>query len=651
MSLRPMSSTLPPSAGRRWLLAALLIAATAIAYLPTLRNGFVWDDDTSLTQNPFIKSGDGLRQFWLTTQTPDYWPVTSTTFWVEWRLWGMNPLGYHITNLSLHLAEALLLWAVLRRLRLPGAWLAALLFALHPVNVESVAWITQRKNLMAMLFGLLSVFWFVRTRWYGEGLESSKVGRFVPKRHGGLGTTRATSEPDPFYWLSLCAFALAMLSKGSVAVLPVVLLGVIAYQRRIGLKDCVRVLPYFFVAGVLTLVDIWFQGHHLGAAETIRRAGVVERLLGAGAVVWFYLSKALLPIHLIFIYPHWQIEAGNILWWLPLLGALGLTWLLWLKSKGARLRSLDASYDAAISASRSEGRNWWRAALFAWGYFCLALLPVMGFADVYFMKFSLVADHYQHLALIGVTALAGAGWAEWRRRVPGALPVTAAALAAGVLALLTWRQCLRYRDAETLFAVTLRENPGSAMAHNNLGVILADAHRLPEAVAQFGEALRLDPGYADAERNFGLTLARSGRAAEAIPHYEAALLLQPDFANAQDDLGNALLWLGRTAEAPPHFERAIMLNPADAEAQCNLGIALVRLDRVAEAIPHYEAAIRLEPDNAAMHLNFAHALMQGGRPREAIAQYEQVLRLRPGDADARSDLALARQAVETGARP
>ena len=592
---------------RRWLLAALLVGATVAAYLPTLRNGFVWDDDTSLTQNAFIRSEEGLRQFWFTTQTPDYWPVTATTFWAEWRLWGLNPLGYHLTNLSLHVGEVLLLWAILRRLGVPGAYLAALLFALHPVNVQSVAWITQRKNLMAMLFFLASTWWFLR----GDPAAPT------PVASGGTGAR--------WYWLSLLAFALAMLSKGSVAVLPVVFLGIIAYRRRIEPRDAVRLLPYFIVAGVLTLVDIWFQGHHLAAAETIRRAGVTERILGAGAVVWFYLYKALVPLRLIFLYPRWQIDPGQVRWWLPLLGALALTGLLW--------------------------RKGWRGPLAAWGYFCVALVPVMGFTDVYFMKFSLVADHYQHLALIGVTALAGAGWAKWRRRAPGALPVAAAALVAGGLAVLTWRQCLKYRNAETLFEITLRENPGSAMAHNNLGVILADAHRLPEAVAQFGDALRLDPAYADAERNFGLTLARSGQAAEAIPHYEAALRLQPDFASAEDDLGNAFLWLGRTAEAIPHFERAIALSPGDAEAQCNLGIALVRLDRLDQAIPHYEAAVRLEPDNAAMHLNFANALMRGGRAADAAAQYEQVLRIRPGDADAQAGLADARRALPTGAGP
>jgi Flp pilus assembly protein TadD len=638
------STTLSPA--RRWLLAALLVGATALAYLPTLRNGFVWDDDTSLTQNAFIKSGEGLRQFWLTTQTPDYWPVTSTSFWGEWRLWGLDPVGYHATNLALHLIEALLLWAVLRRLRIPGAYLAALLFAVHPVNVQTVAWITQRKNLMAMLFLLLSTLAFLR---------SARGAPFSGKGSGPKGLNPAAGfgplGPDPFYAMSWLAFVLAMLSKGSAAVLPVVLLGIIAWERPVRVRDLVRLGPFFLVAGVLTLVDIWFQGHHLGATEVIRTATPVERLLGAGAVVWFYLGKALLPLHLIFVYPSWHIAAGSLRWWLPLLGALGMTGVLWWK---ARLRHGVARLGWAkpgYAVANSGGAGIWRGALFAWGYFCVALLPVMGFTDVYFMKFSLVADHYQHLALVGVTALAGAGWAEWRRRAPGPAPLAAAALLAGLFGVLTWRQCLRYRDAETLFAVTLRENPSSAMAHNNLGVILAAAGRLPEAADQFGAALRLDPGYADAERNFGLTLAREGRAAEAVPHYEQALRLQPIFATAEDDLGNALLRLDRAAEAIPHFEQAIRLSAGDAEAECNLGIALARLDRLEAAIPHYAEAVRLEPGNAAMHFDFGDALLRSGRAAAAAGQYEQVLRLRPNDAEARAALESARGAPTPGLGP
>jgi protein O-mannosyl-transferase len=553
------------SAFPAWLPLALVIGLTVLAYLPSLANGFIWDDDVSLTINPFILSGDGLRQFWLTTQTPDYWPVTATTLWTEWRLWGSDPLGYHVTNLGLHLLEVGLLWAVLRRLRIPGATLAALLFAVHPVNVESVAWITQRKNLMAMLFFLLSIRAYLRSE---EGARSG-------------------------YALSLLAFLLALLSKGSVAILPVVLLGIVAYRRPVERKDGLRLLPFFLLAGILTLVDIWFQGHHLAATETIRHAGGVERLLGAGAAVVFYLWKALLPFHLLLPYPLWRIEPGAVIWWLPLAGAAGLT---------------------AFLGWQARSKGWARAALFAWGYFCVALLPVMGFTDVYFMKFSLVADHYEHLALIGVTTLAGAGWAEWRRRQPGPVPLVAAVLAAGILAGLTWQQCRRYRDAETFFTATLRDNPGSAMAQGNLGMILGSQQRNEEAMVHLREALRLDPGSAETRSNIGAILVGEGRMAEGVAQYQAALRIKPDLFVVHLNLGNILLHEGRLPEAREELQKAVSLRPAFPEAHGLLGDALRRLGRNEEAIGEYQAALRLKPDYPAVRSQLGRMLAPQGSP-------------------------------------
>jgi protein O-mannosyl-transferase len=641
-----MANSTPASARPRWLAAAVLIGLTVIAYWPALNGGFVWDDDTSL--NRFVKSADGLRQFWLTTQTPDYWPVTSTTFWFEWRLWGTDPLGYHVTNLALHLVECLLLWAILRRLRIPGAYLAALLFAVHPVNVQSVAWITQRKGLMAMLFYLASIYAFVRwnastpTRLPRDGVEPARRGRRAPPTSRPL--DGAEGGGRVWYAFSLLAFALAMLSKGSVAILPVVLLGILSWRRRIGVKDIIPLVPFLLVAGILALVDVWFQKHNLATGEIIRNAGWTTRLLGAGAVVWFYLLKALVPVHLVFFYPLWHIEPGRFLWWVPMLAVVGLSLFLWRK---ARLRP-QRGYDAANPALAREdsvaavGRiGIWRAALFAWVYFCVALIPVMGFTDVYFMKFSLVEDHYQHLALIGVVVLTGALWAQWQARSARAADIVAIVVVA-LLAGLTWRQGLRYHDAETLLETSLRENPDSALGRNNLGVIYAEAHRLPDAMAEFTEALRLDPTYADAQRNAGLTLARQGHWAEAIPYYQEALRLNPSSADTQDDLGNVLLWLNRPAEAIPHFEQAVRLNPVDIEALGNLAIALDRTGRPTEAIERYGEALRVAPANAVVHVNLAYVLMETGRVPEAVVQFEQAVRLRPDDARLRSALDQAR---------
>jgi hypothetical protein len=306
-------------------LATLLVVIGLAVYLPSLRNGFVWDDDSFLTKNALIKAPDGLARFWFSTQATDYWPVTSTSLWLEWRLWGMHAAGYHATNLALHLAEALLLWSILRRMRVPGAYLAALLFAVHPVNVESVAWIAQRKNLVAMLFYLLAIFGFLRSGWISPGA-----------RKWGLA-----------YVLSLLAFLLALLSKGSVAPLPFVLLGLIAWQRRPRGSDLVGLAPFFGISATLVAVNVWFQTH--GTHEIIRQADGIQRLLGAAAAVWFYLWKALIPVDLIFVYPQWHISASDWRWWGPLMAAMALT--LWLGAK-ARLGSPAARRRASGGGER-----------------------------------------------------------------------------------------------------------------------------------------------------------------------------------------------------------------------------------------------------------------------------------------------------------
>jgi tetratricopeptide (TPR) repeat protein len=564
----------PPAAflsRRPWLGAGVLVALVVLAYLPTLSNGFVWDDDAALTQNPFMASDDGLRQFWLTADTPDYWPVTATTLWVEWRLWGLRPAGYHATNLALHAAEVLLLWAVLRRLRLPGAWLAAALFAVHPVNVETVAWITQRKNLMAMLFFLLSVLAFLRWR---EEVNA-----------GSPGSTR-------WYGLSLAAFILAMLSKGSVAILPLVLLGLVAWDRRLRLRDAGWLAPFLVVAAAFTAVNVWFQGHHLGAGEAIRHLGAAERLVEAAAVVWFYLFKALVPLHLVFIYPAWQVQLSDLRWAGGLLAALGLT--AWLAGRGW---------------SRAPARRWWRGALFAWGYFCVALLPVMGFTDVYFMKFSLVADHYQHLALIGVTSLAAAGWTAWR---PRGLAVAAAVAVLALFAGLTWRQCLRYRDAETLMTATLADNPDSWFVQGNIGQLLGARQQVPEAIAHLEEALRLNPDYPEGHVNLGALLVGQRRFDEGAAQYEIALRLRPTLVVVRLNLGALRLYQGRLDEAREQLAAAVRLKPELADAHALLGAVALREGRTAEAIAEDQAAVRLKPDDPALRAQLLRAQAAAG---------------------------------------
>ncbi len=620
------------------LAGAVVIAVTAfLAYLPSINGGFILDDDGLLTENDFIKASDGLYRFWCTTETPDYWPVTNSNLWIDWRLWGTHPAGYHATNLILHVVESLLIWVILRKLSIPWAFWAALIFALHPVNVESVAWISQRKDMMAMLFFLLSILWYLKA-----DMPTTSVGMapdMAPARsHGGpweRGTSPQPLAPCPwplFYWLSLAAFLLAMLSKGSAAVLPVLLLGIVWWLRPPGTvpifistkmrpfpysrKDLLQIAPFFLVAVILAGVNAWFQTH--GREATIRNADFVQRLLGAGCVPWFYLYKALLPIDLAFVYPQWQIQAGNVRWWLPLAAALIVTAVLWRHRNG-----------------------WSRPLLFAWGFFCAALAPVMGFMDVGFMKYSLVADHYQHIAVIGVIALAAAGISAWHRHAHGAAHWAAFAVAvpaAGTLMLLTWRQSGLYRDAMTLYPATLEKNPACWMAHNNLGIALADMGRVQDAIDHYRQALHIKPDYPEIDNNLGNALIKIDHPGEAIEHYERSIRQKPDYADAYNNLGIALLKSGRPQEAIKQYRQALRLKPKSFEAHNNLGLALVNSDRLPEAIEHYQQALKIKPDYFDAHNNLGLALAISGRLPEAIEQYRQALNIKPNHPEAHYNL-------------
>jgi protein O-mannosyl-transferase len=579
--------------------AALIIVATCVAYLPVLRGAFILDDNKLLTENSLIKASDGLYRFWCSTEPQDYWPATNTSLWLEWRLWGTNPTGYHVTNLLLHIGAALLVWATLRKLAIPGAFLAALLFAVHPVNVESVAWIAQRKNTLAMVFFLLSILWYLKA-----DIERP------PGEHQGVGR---------WYGLSLLAFTLAMLSKGSVAILPLVLLGIAWWQRqRITKSDLAMTVPFFVVAIVFTCANIWFQKH--GTDVVIRDVSFSQRLAGAASAIWFYLAKALLPIDLVFVYPQWLIKSGQWQWWLPLLAVVIVTLLLWWRRN-----------------------TWWgRPLLAAWGLFCVALVPVLGFADVGFMKYSLVADHYQYIAIVGVLALVAAAWSAWHKRLKRPTAQRAASVIAvgvvGGLAFLTFKQSLLYSDPVRLYEDTLTKNPGCSLVHNNLGGSLIRMGRPNNAIAPLQEALRLKPDYAMAHYNLGNALLQTGHPEEAIEHYQQALRLNPDYAEAHYNLGTVLSQTGRPQEAIEHYQQAIRLNPDYAEAHNNLGNALFQTGRPQEAIEHCQQSLRLNPDNAEAHYNLGNALFQTGHPQEAIEHFQQALRLKPNYSEAHNNL-------------
>jgi protein O-mannosyl-transferase len=601
----------------------LLIAAAALlVYSPALSGGFVLDDNRLLTDNDLIRVPDGLYRFWCSALATDYWPATNSSLWIEWRLWGMRPTGYHLTNLVLHIIESLLIWLVLRKLSVPGAFLAAMIFAVHPVNVESVAWIAQRKNTMAMLFFLLSILWYLK---YLEHARQQTFGRCpLAAKQWDAHNPPSTAQCFPWYWLSLAAFVLAMLSKGSVAVLPVLLLGIVWRLRPLTRWDLLRMAPFFAVAVLLTMVNLWFQTH--GTEIIARSANFTERLLGAGGAIWFYLYKAVLPVNLAFVYPQWHIKAGNWLWWPPLFAALIVTAVLW----GSRNR-------------------WSRPLLFAWGFFCVALAPVLGFADVGFMRYSLVADHYQHIAIIAVIALAAASWSAWQKHSQGGARRSAnvaAVIALIVLMCLTWRQSELYRDAMMLYQDTLAKNPDCWMAQNNLGHALEAAGRPQLAIKYFRQALRLNPDFPDGHSNLGNALFQTGRLQESIEHLEQALSLSPNHAAAHNNLGAILVQAGRPREAIAHYKQALKLKPNFPEVYTNLGNLMYGKGQMQDAIEYFQKALSLRSDYSEAQYNLGNALVEDRRPQEAIEHYRQSLQLKPNQPVVQYSLGIALMQID-----
>lgn len=576
----------------------LIAVLTCLAYWPSIHGRFILDDDIYLTDCRYIAATDGLYWFWFTNAPLDFYPVSNTTLWFEWRLWGLQPTGYHVTNLLLHIASALLVWAILRKLSVPGAFLAALLFAVHPVNVEAVAWIAQRKDLLATLFFLLAILWYLKAEsvYHPENSGPNEQRASVP-----------TPAFDKWYRLSLLAFVLAMLSKGSPAILPIVLLELAWWQRRrITRLDLRRTVPFFLVAVALALINVWTQ--HRVLDEPLR-SGCAERFAGAGAVVWFYLSKALLPIHLAFVYPLWHIQVNDVLWWLPLIAALTAT---------------------AFLIARQT--HWSRPLLFAWVFFGVAFLPVMGFADVGFMRHSLVADHYQHIAIIGVIALLAAAWTVWHdraRRAVRSLAIGGAIAVIVVLTFLTWQQNRLYADPITLYHATLEKNPDSWLIRNNLGNELIEVGQPLEAIEQCQRALLLKPDSAQIVYNIATAQKLLGRFDAAIESYRQAVLLQPNFPDALKDFGVLLGRLGRIPEAIAQFQNALDVNPNDPDAHSDLGLALFKADRFQEAIEQFEAALRLQPNHAGAHVGLAAVFARDGRLQQAVEHYQQALMLRP----------------------
>jgi len=536
----------------------LICLLVFVIYLPAIRGGFIWDDDAFLTQNPLIHASDGLYRFWFSTEAPDYFPLTSTTLWLEWRLWGKTATGYHVINVLLHILNALLIWAVLRRLRIPGAWLAALIFGIHPVNVESVAWITERKNLLPMVFFLTSILGYLaferRKNWW-------------------------------FYAISLISFLLALLSKTSVVMLPIVLLGCVWWQRgKVRMGDLFKSLPFFMLSLIMGSVTVWFQYHNAIGSTVIREDGFISRLAIAGRAVWFYLYKALFPLNLSFVYPRWETGEPSVIGFLPLIGLLVVLGVFYYRRD-----------------------TWGKPLLFGLGYFVLMLLPVLGFFNIYFMKYSLVADHWQYTSIIGIIALIvgilAFRYYRWTKRGRQASIIIAVLLIIS-LSFLSWKRAETFTCSERLWKDTLNKNPNCWMGYDLLGT----------------------------------DFAQKGEWNHAIQNFVQALKIKPDYPKAHSNLANVLYELGKVDQAFEHFETALKIDPNAVEVHYNYGTALAEQGKIDQAIDHYIKAIRLQPDLLQGHYNLGILYAREGNYMGAIKEFSEVLRISPGNRAARINL-------------
>ncbi|HEX2854742.1 MAG TPA: tetratricopeptide repeat protein [Opitutaceae bacterium] len=557
---------------------------TLLAYWPSLSGGFVWDDDAHVTK-PELRSWNGLARIWTEpAATQQYYPLLHSAFWIEHRLWGDNPLGYRLLNFFLHAAAACLFAAVLRRLAVPGAWLAAFVFALHPVCVESVAWITEQKNTLSLVFYLAAALGYLR-----------------------FDVTRGRSA----YFSATAFFVAALLCKSVTATLPAALLVVIWWKRgRIEWRrDFLPLLPWLALGLAAGLVTSWVEFHLIGAQGEEYGLSLLQRGLLAGRVVWFYLGKLLWPVSLVFIYPRWNVDPQALASY-----------------------AFPAGVFLLIAAFAWQGLRS-RGPLAALLIFIGTLAPALGFINVYPFKFSFVADHFQYHASLAIIAAVSAGLILGLQRTPRWVAVAAGIVTIGLSGFLTHRQSAVYESNFVLFKTTVEKNPAAWMAHGNLGMMLSEAGRLDEALLHVRKAVELHPNAPEPANSLGHVLNLLGRAPEALSHFQRALALRPNFPEAHNNLGIALIATRRPAEGIAEFNEAIRLDPKYAAPRFNLGLALAQSGRTGEAVGHFEQALRLKPDYAEAELHWGVCLTLQGNHSAAAPHFERAIQLNPTSAE------------------
>jgi tetratricopeptide (TPR) repeat protein len=576
--------------------AALIATAAAIIYLPVLHGDWLWDDDIDITGNAITQSPTGWWTIWTEPGAePDYYPIKATVQWAQWQLWGADTFGYHLTNLLLHILGAWLVWRLLSKFNLKFAWIGGLLFAVHPVNVESVAWIAELKNTLS-----LPPFLLAMCAWIDYEAQERKRD----------------------YALALGFFLVAMLCKTTLVMFPVVILLYAWWKRsRLGWCDLKISAPFFAISLALGLLTLFLQKGHISHVPSQQFGGFFFRWALGGEALAVYFFRCLWPMGLTLMAPKWAVDPLSTLAWLPWLGLGGLLAWFWTRRAG-----------------------WGRHLLLGFGFFVINLAPFLGFISTGYMRFTWVMDHFLYLPIIGLIGLAAAGWDWLEARLALTARWSIRAAGAGAIILLTaesWSYAQTFTDQETLWTYTIRENPEAWLALNNLGEIYRRANRIPEAKDEFAKALRINPDSIEARNNMGVVLWATGQAAPAMEQFQAALKLDPTYAQAHYNMGVSLGNMGHLPEAMQEYNEALHYDPQYAPAHDNLGAALLQQGRIAEAQKELEAAMKIDPNAAHSHYNMGNLFLTIGKADEALAQYEKALQLDPTSSEAHANRGVA----------
>tara|TARA_Y100001933_G_scaffold265244_1_gene338019 strand:- start:2314 stop:4431 length:2118 start_codon:yes stop_codon:yes gene_type:complete len=606
----PVSGILMPK--RKAMQFALLILLTLICYVPSLSNGFIWDDDGYVQGNPTLRTTQGLVDIWTVRgATPQYYPLVHSTFWLEYQTWGLWAPGYHCTNLILHLGVSLLWWVLLTRLGLKRiAYLAALVFAIHPIHVETVCWITERKNVLSLLCYLLAAWCYLNF----TGLSSRSQ-------------TRNARGSILWYLLALLCFVGALLSKTVTCTFPaamVLVLWVRSCESTDSFKNVLRKLPWkqvlyllpFFVIGItLAQLTMSMETNEVGASGAAWDQTLPERIVIYGRVVLFYLSKVFVPDEFMFNYPRWDIDGQNLALYVYPLLVLVLAVTLWCLRKRVTLWPL-------------------AGLLFSVG----TLLPASGLFDVYPMRFSFVADHFAYHATMGLIAIGVGVIVLLSDHCKPVLSKIVIALILVGLSLQTMRYAPAYENWFTLFNDTLTKNPNAWMAHNYLGVAYekqydhtADPQLLAVAKHHYREGLKLHQDFAQLHANYGSALIKLGDPINAVTQLKRAVQLQRDLPQGHYWLALALEQSGELDAAITHYQQAVELFPGYVSAWHHMARAFAKRDDVEQASVAYQQAIALRPQSPAAYQELGLMWLEHQQFQRAATQFQTVLAMRPGE--------------------